>query len=224
MTKQEFTPLFTMLCEVYNREPSKTLMLAYYTVLEDLTKEEFEGAVKNILANRKYSTLPLPSDILEVKFGNVDDNAILALKTLEDAMEAQGSYNSVCFRDEAITSAVIGLGGWISLCRTPLSDWKFLKKEFLDLYKALQRNPRGLRSDVYYLVGLNEHQNRINGFDDVADNEDVTLIGFSEVKNEKVKVTQIPELRKILKLDSAENAINDKIVQLLQSNKVGTLL
>lgn len=220
MTKNDFVPLFTMLCEVYNREPSKTLMLAYYTVLEDLTKEEFEGAVKNILSSRKYSTLPLPSDILEYKYGNADDNAILALKTLEEAMERQGSYNSVCFKDEAISSAVLSMGGWIAICRTSTEDWKFVKKEFINLYKALTRNPSNLKKDITHLVGWNEHQNRIAGYDNDATNEDVTLIGFDEIRNEKIKVYQLPELKEKLNIITPKIENQNKVVQMLVNNNL----
>ena len=216
MNKTEFRDVFALLCETYGKEPTKVLMSAYYMVLEDLTVEEFKSSIKSILASRKYSTMPLPADILEFVNGSADDNSLIALKILENEMARSGSYNSVCFKDSAIMTVVDNMGGWINLCRITEDEWKFRKKEFLDLYKALLRNPNRLHA-VPYLAGLNEHNNRINGFDNEADNEDVKLIGFDEVKNEKVKVAQIPELRKILKLDAPKLENQNKVMQMLSS-------
>ena len=100
MTREEFIKPFTLLCEMYNREASQLLMEGYYLVLEAVSKNEFEAAIKQVLANRKYSTLPLPADILEAIHGNPEDKAILALKMVEDAMQQHGAYKSVSFEDK----------------------------------------------------------------------------------------------------------------------------
>lgn len=212
MNKIEFRDIFALLCETYGKEPTKVLMSAYYMVLEDLTVEEFKSAIKSILVSRKYNSMPLPADILECVNGSADDNALIALKVLENEMARSGAYNSVCFKDRNIMTAVSNMGGWIGLCRTTDDEWKFKKKEFLDLYKALSKSPNRL-NEVAYLKGLNEHNNRNNGFDDDADNEDVKLIGFDEVKNKTVKVKQIGELRQVLKLDAPKE--QNQVMQLI---------
>lgn len=55
--------------KMLNREASQ-FMEGYYLVLSELSKEEFESSIKQILSSRKYSTLPLPADLLEAVLGN----------------------------------------------------------------------------------------------------------------------------------------------------------
>lgn len=177
MTSKEFAQPFMLLCEMYNREASQLLMDGYYLVLECLTKEEFEIAIKQVLSSRKYSTLPMPADILEAVHGNPDDKAILALKELENAMSEHGAYKSVSFKDNLIATCVENLGGWVTVCQMELKDWEWKKKEFTAFYKALMRNPQNVRQ-MPYLVGIAEHQNRFRGFDEIANETKVMMVGF----------------------------------------------
>lgn len=178
MTKIDFFPIFTLLCETYNREATKTLASAYFMVLEGLTISEFQTAVKSVLATRKFTNLPMPADILEIVNGNPDDVALIALKELEDAMSIHGAYRSVIFKDKVIMACVKGMGGWQGICQVTSDEWKFQKQEFLKLYRAYHRN--GKYPEVDYLVGKNEHQNRIDGYATDADSTKVQLIGYSE--------------------------------------------
>ena len=178
MTKQEFAETFTLLCATYNKEASKSLMSAYFMVLEDLTISEFQTAVKSVLATRKFTNLPMPADILEIVNGNPDDVALIALKELEDAMSIHGAYRSVIFKDKVIMACVKGMGGWQAICQVPSDEWKFQKQEFLKLYRAYHRN--GKYPEVDYLVGKSEHQNRIDGYTTDADSTKVQLIGYNE--------------------------------------------
>lgn len=179
MTKTEFVKPFTLLCEMYNREASHLLMEGYYLVLSELSKEEFESSIKQILSSRKYSTLPLPADLLEAVLGNQEDKAILALKELEDAMDRHGAYKSVSFQDDIISTCVQNLGGWVTVCQMELKDWEWKKKEFLSLYKTLMRNPNKV-SRNNHLVGICEHQNRHRGFDEIANETQVMMIGYGD--------------------------------------------
>ena len=178
MTKQEFAETFTLLCATYNKEASKALMSAYFMVLEDLSISEFQTAVKSVLATRKFTNLPMPADILEIVNGNPDDTALIALKELEDAMATHGAYKSVIFKDKITMACVRGMGGWQAVCQVPSDEWKFQKQEFLKLYRAYHRN--GKYPEVDYLVGWNEHKNRIDGYIADADETKVKLIGYSE--------------------------------------------
>ena len=178
MTKQEFAQTFTILCAAYGKEANKTLLAAYFMVLEDLTAQQFQDAIKEVLATRKYTNLPMPADILEAVHGNPNDVALIALKQLEDAMTIHGAYKSVIFKDKVIMACVKGMGGWQAVCQMPSDVWKFQKQEFLKLYRAYHRN--GKYPEVDYLVGWNEHKNRIDGYIADADETKVKLIGYSE--------------------------------------------
>ena len=178
MKDSEFFPVFTMLCETYNKQPTKSLASAYFMVLDDLTIQEFQTAVKSVLATRKFTNLPMPADILEVVNGNPDDVALIALKELEDAMSIHGAYRSVIFKNKVTMACVRGMGGWQAICQVSSDEWKFQKQEFLKLYRAYHRN--GKYPEVDYLVGLSEHKNRIDGYIADADSTKVQLIGYSE--------------------------------------------
>ena len=178
MTKQEFAETFTLLCATYNKEASKSLMSAYFMVLEDLTISEFQAAVKSVLATRKFTNLPMPADILEIVNGNPDDVALIALKELEDAMSIHGAYRSVIFKDKVIMACVRGMGGWQAICQMPSDEWKFQKQDFLKLYRAYHKSNK--YPEVDYLVGWNEHKNRIDGYVSEADETKVKLIGYDE--------------------------------------------
>ena len=176
MTKTEFAELFTLLCTTYNKEATKTLMSAYYMVLSELSKEQFQDAIKKMLATRKYTNLPMPADILEAVYGNPDDEALIALKELEDAMGIFGAYKSVIFKNKLIMACVEGMGGWQIICQMPLDEWKFQKQEFLKLYKAYMKS--GKAPLVDYLVGIAEQKNRFEGYLEDADETPVHLVGY----------------------------------------------
>ena len=176
MTKTEFAELFTLLCTTYNKEATKTLMSAYYMVLSELSKEQFQDAIKKMLATRKYTNLPMPADILEAVYGNPDDEALIALKELEDAMGIFGAYKSVIFKNKLIMACVEGMGGWQRICQMPLDEWKFQKQEFLKLYKAYMKS--GKAPLVDYLVGIAEQKNRFEGYLEDADETPVHLVGY----------------------------------------------
>ena len=176
MTKQEFAETFTLLCATYNKEASKSLMSAYFMVLEDLTISEFQTAVKSVLATRKFTNLPMPADILEAVYGNPDDEALIALKELEDAMGIFGAYKSVIFKNKLIMACVEGMGGWQRICQMPLDEWKFKNQEFLKLYRAYTRG--GKYPQVDYLIGIAEQKNRFDGYLEDADETPVHLVGY----------------------------------------------
>ena len=176
MTKQEFAETFTLLCATYNKEASKSLMSAYFMVLEDLTISEFQTAVKSVLATRKFTNLPMPADILEAVYGNPDDEALIALKELEDAMGIFGAYKSVIFKNKLIMACVEGMGGWQIICQMPLDEWKFKNQEFLKLYRAYTRG--GKYPQVDYLIGIAEQKNRFDGYLEDADETPVHLVGY----------------------------------------------
>ena len=210
MNKFEFRDVFTLLCETYGKEPTKVLMSAYYMVLEDLTVDQIKSAIKSILANRKYSSLPLPAEILEFINGSQDDKALLALHELESAMKKVGAYNSVCFSDSIIMETASRMGGWARLCRTTEDEWKFLKKEFINIYKALSKTNFEAPK---YLIGLHQNENECNGFIEDVEKTPLYLVGFKNIKNDYICVKQFPELAQALNLQI--EAPKNKVAQLV---------
>ena len=54
------------LCEVYNRELTKTLQNIYYAILKDMEDDDFKQAIKRLLQERVCATFPKPAEILEL--------------------------------------------------------------------------------------------------------------------------------------------------------------
>jgi len=210
MTKQEFYGLFTILCETYNREATKSLCLSYYMILEHLKFEDFKSAIVTILSNRKYSSLPMPADILEAINGSSDDKAMLALHELESAMSRVGAYNSVCFKDVNIMETVFRMGGWIKICRTNEDEWKFLKKEFMNIYKTLSKISFEAPA---YLVGIEQRDAESNGYFEDAQKANIYLVGFKEVENKYILARQYEELENVLQIKQIK-APKNKVMQL----------
>ena len=165
LSKEKFYALFSGLCDIVGKEPSKTLFKVYYEVLKHLTDEEFETAINKLLTSWKFKTLPMPAEILEMVNGNLEDQAILALTKVERAIREIGPYQTVVF-DDPIIHAVINAfdGGWTGICSMTLDEWKFAKKDFIKIYKAYASNPDKLPEIPNKLIGLHEHNNALNGY------------------------------------------------------------
>lgn len=129
-----------LMCTVFKREPDKMLLSAYYAILKGMEANQFESAVSFVLRDRKYTSLPLPADIIEAATGKLDDESLIALAKLERAMATWGAYRSIAFDDPVIHAFVSANGGWPFLCRMELDQWKFKRIEFVKSYKAFAPN------------------------------------------------------------------------------------
>ena len=180
VTAQGFKTAYAMLASEFKGELTDMQAETHRQMLVDdgITDEELLAGVKAIIKNRKFTNFPRYAELLEAIKGNPDDVALIALKELEDAMSIHGAYRSVIFKDKVIMACVRGMGGWQGICQVTSDEWKFQKQEFLKLYRAYHRN--GKYPEVDYLVGKNEHQNRIDGYATDADSTKVQLIGYSE--------------------------------------------
>lgn len=156
-----FAEGFTGLCAVYEKEPSKILADIYYKMLSDLSNEQFKMATENILKTNKYAKIPSIAEIRESAFGNLEDKALQALALVEDAMRRVGQYNTVVFPDKVIHMVVEALNGWERCCSMDTeNEWKWVRKEFIALYKVFAANPRQYPEK---LIGYHERLNTVNG-------------------------------------------------------------
>jgi hypothetical protein len=134
LDRELFGKTFTMLCEVYNRQPTGPLMEAYYMVLKNMEPEAFRNSVVSLMANRSYQSLPKPAEILEYSKPNVEALAILAIEDIERAISKAGAYASPTFQDIVVNSVIDAIGGWVHVCKMSADEWKWAKKEIPKLY------------------------------------------------------------------------------------------
>ena len=153
------------LCEVFDREPTKALAHAYYEALNDLTDDQLTKAVAVVLRTRKYSKLPLPSDIREAITGDVGSAAIIALDKAEKAAATHGSYKSVQFDDPVIHMVISAMGGWYKFCCPAAygdpQDWHWKAKEFKSIYETFSHRTTAECPIVLY--GLSDTNNGASG-------------------------------------------------------------
>ena len=163
LNKELFAQMFTVMCEMVSKDPSKGLTGLYYETLKDLTDDQFSQAVNNLIQTNKYNKLPLPAEIREQALGSVDDVALRTLAYVEKVMIDIGQYESVEFADKTVHMTIEALGGWEKCCTMPEEEWKFVKKDFLKLYKAFKASPRNYPDR---LVGFVERTNSFNAFNE----------------------------------------------------------
>jgi hypothetical protein len=154
LNEKKFNEGMAILCETYQREITKLLLKSYYMALKGMSDTEFEDAIGKTLQTRKYNTLPMPAEIREAVTGNIEDLATLAYDAFTQGKSQTGAYDSVCFEDKVIHAVIRAMGGWQEVCMITEDEWKFRRKEFIDLYKALSRNPGAELPDK--VIGLGE--------------------------------------------------------------------
>jgi len=144
--KEEFTP---------KDEVSDMKMEINFKALSDLTIEQLERATWELINTRKTASFPKVAEIRDAAIGSVEDKAILAYDAFTKGKGATGIYRSVCFEDKMIHAVVEAMGGWTDVCQITEDEWKFRRREFLDLYKAMSRHCN--RDIPDRLIGLAEH-------------------------------------------------------------------
>jgi len=66
LNKVIFAQNFTMLAEIYDKPITKTLQSTYYFLLKDMQDDDFKQAVKRLLKERTFASMPKPAEILEL--------------------------------------------------------------------------------------------------------------------------------------------------------------
>lgn len=167
LSREKFRTEFAGLCEVFDREPTKALAHAYYEALNDLTDDQLSEAVAFVLRTRKYTKLPLPSDIREAITGDIQSAAIIALDKAEKAIERHSAYRSVQFDDPVIHMVISAMGGWYKFCCPAVygddQDWHWKQKEFKSIYVAFSQRP--IAECPVVLFGILDTENSARGID-----------------------------------------------------------
>jgi len=89
---------------------------------------------------RTKKFFPRVSEMIELIEGNIESEAELAWLLLLDRIEKKGHYQSVSFPEyPAIGAVVLSMGGWIKMCEMKMSEEKWVKKDFLILYKIMKK-------------------------------------------------------------------------------------
>ena len=156
--RENFDKILIAMAEIYETTLSEERLSLYFEALKDMSFEEFKAAANKVARTTRF--FPKPVDFREAVSMSVDDKALQALTKLEDTMKHIGQYRSVAFDDKAIHGVVEALGGWEACCVMHEADWKWKRKEFIELYKVFVANPRPYPEK---LIGFHERINIFNG-------------------------------------------------------------
>lgn len=162
-----FSEGLSMIAEMYDKTPSENLLKLYYTVLQDLSDEEFKQAINSIARTNKYNCMPKPAEILEQVHGTANDATLNAWAYVHGAIGQVGAYRSPVFEDGAIAETIQHLGGWVSFCDTPSDQMKWVQKEFEKFYPIFKKHP----SSFVRLIGIAETHNLQNRLDNFGDDK-----------------------------------------------------
>jgi hypothetical protein len=157
---KQFSQLLIATCQAMQptRELNPAVLEIYFTALAEYPIEDVRRVLSDIVRTEKF--FPVPATIIERITGPLEDNALLALKKFEDAVDRHGPTRSMVFDDHiihAVVDALFGGAGWEGGCTKTHDEWTWLRKDFVKLYAAYVRT--GIRPDQVrpVLIGTAEH-------------------------------------------------------------------
>lgn len=157
---KRFAYCMAALSEAFSQEVSETKSDIYFKALSDLSIEIIEKAIWILIQTRTTATFPKVAEIRQAVMPNLEDQAIIAYDVFTKGKARTGPYDSVCFEDKTIHAVIIGMGGWEMVCMITEDEWRYRRKEFIDLYRAFSRNPANNPPEK--LIGIHEHTNSQN--------------------------------------------------------------
>lgn len=165
--RMAFHAVVTVLCEQYQAEASPARFKLYFEALRDLSLEQVERGVADMLKNRYSNKFPLPAEIREYALGNRRDLALAAFLKTGQAVSRVGAAGNVVFDDPVIHQVIMTYdGGWPGVCLA--YDETRFKDDFVARYRALtaalEKNPLILAETPVYLPGFNELTNKATGW------------------------------------------------------------
>lgn len=140
--RERFFKMLAVFAEIHNRPISDGSIETYFKILSPWNIEDVLRAGNDILKHSQF--FPKPADFIQrletEKQLSEDERAIMAWTTLMRERDCGDQYDSVEFEDGAMGRAVFDLfGGWTGMFDVKYDELKFLKKDFLSLYKIHAR-------------------------------------------------------------------------------------
>ena len=136
--EKKFAGLIAMLDETFGKESSKLRVEIYFGALKEFEITEVEQAIYLAIGTLKF--YPKPVELIELMTGNLEDISALAWT---DFLHGLNGWHSVRFEDKIITATILAIfPSWFEACQLTLTELSFKRKEFIEVYKAIARNPQ----------------------------------------------------------------------------------
>lgn len=128
--EQVFKDSWALLCERFNREPSRALALAYYRELSPrMDTERFKEGCNRIFRSNDF--FPKPDDFLERA---TEDRRADALESWESVQRVMHGHATLESLNPEARRAVGMLGGSRKLQNTMLDEVQYVRRDFLEIY------------------------------------------------------------------------------------------
>jgi hypothetical protein len=201
LDEKVFLEGISLIAELYDKKPSKSLLNLYYTTLQELSDEDFKSAINTIARTNKYNCMPKPAEILENVNGTQKEESLKAWCYVLSAIGNVGAYRSPTFEDGAIARVINHLGGWVYLCDKTSEELKWIEKDFEKFYPVFKKQGAG---SMVKLLGITEQYNAQNNLE-CFDKEKIYIGSMSN------------SLRKI-EIDSEEIHMQEKLKKIVQGD------
>ncbi|MGN6518551.1 MAG: DUF6475 domain-containing protein [Dokdonella sp.] len=156
--RREFVALLTQALGFYRQDCTEFTVDVWWQACLPFDIEQVRKALTaHALDPDRGQFAPKPADLVRQLAGTTTDRELLAWQRVQNAMRSVGAYASPDFRDPVLHQAIVDLGGWTTVCRTPVDELPFLQKRFCDLHRTL--SARGAPDAPLRLVGAHEAAN-----------------------------------------------------------------
>lgn len=163
--RKPFSDLLSEVLAYYGKPMSEFLLSTFW---HGLRAHEFEDVSRAFSLHAKDPDrgqfAPKLADIARMLEGSTSTQGMRAWAKVDRAIRCVGANRSVTFDDPLIHVVIVEMGGWIPMCRSDESDMPFKAREFEKRYAAYR-----LRREVPpfppRLIGANEADNKLNGFE-----------------------------------------------------------
>lgn len=170
--REAFSKTLLTVGQMYGKVFSPLLVKLYWQILAPFTLTDVVEAFKHHLQDTEVGQyMPKPADVIRLIKGNNQCQALQGWTKVEQAIRQIGPYRSVVFDDCVIHAVLHEIGGWIKICQTENKQMPFVAKEFQIRFRGYQH--KQVQQYPKYFIGIQEHQNKLQGFEF----EDLVLIG-----------------------------------------------
>lgn len=177
----------------YGAELTDTMANLYFEGLQDYELGVIHQALLHHMKHpEKGDWKPKINNIIAFCEGGSLDNAFIAWQKVEDAMRLVGGYSEVVFDDELIHHIIPKIGGWPKLCDATMTDLKFIKNDFNNLYKSLYKKNEYVDAIVPRLFGISATEGHVD-----PRHQKIALIG-DQVEAQKLLERTVGEDVKLL--------------------------
>lgn len=139
-SEKKIAAVVAMLCEAFNRKPTRATFKAYEIALSDIGDESLTEAGNQVLRSSS-AFMPTPGQLRQLCLTGgttYAGRAEIAWHEFDRAVGTIGGDKSITFADGMINATVRLLGGWIQCCEKTGDDYFiWLQKSFKQTYTRL---------------------------------------------------------------------------------------